>query len=95
MTTYDNVKRTLVVKEQVKDDSPPSISIDNTIRDCLICVKRIVTKITEDTAGGRMPPRETVQTLKDCLTMLMEAKKKEHEILDTLSETDLQKMLQD
>lgn len=92
MSDFKEIKRSYVVLEEPKE-GPPAISIDDTIKDCLICVKRIVTKITADTSGGRLPDRNTVMTLKDCMSMLFEAKKKEQEILEDLSEDELQKML--
>lgn len=87
-----DVKRTYIMPEKPKE-GPPAISIDDTIKECLICVKRIVDKISSDTARNGPPSRETAAILKDCIMMLFEAKKKEDEIMADLSETELESML--
>jgi hypothetical protein len=87
-------RETEVKKSYVKiiPESPPMISIDDSIKDCLICVKRIVDQITFVTTKNEIPDRETVQTLKDCLSMLFESKKKEQDFLDSLTEEQLLKL---
>ena len=86
----------IYVASQAKalDEEPsPVISIDDTIKEGLTTVRRIVVKIRENTARGVIPDREVVMTLKDCMSMLWEARKKEQELLEDMSEAELQKML--
>lgn len=87
------IKRTYIVKEAPKQEELPAISIDDSIKSILICVKRIVDKITENTSRGAIPDRNTVMTLKDCLAMLFEAKKKEDEIMSEMSESQLEQLI--
>jgi hypothetical protein len=86
-------KRTIIVPGPKVEETAPAISVDDAIKSCLVSVKRIVDKIGETTSRGGIPDRNTVMTLKDCLSMLFEAKKKEDEIMADLSETELEKML--
>lgn len=82
-----------IIKPKVEDESI-NINIDNTLKDCLVVVRRIVDKLLEETAITGLPSRECVQSTKDCLTMLIEIKKKEKELLDDISEDELRKIVQ-
>ncbi len=72
-------------------EGPPTIVVDDVIKECLICIRRIVEHVSKETT--RVPTREHAAILKDCMSMLYEAKKKEDEIMSDLSEDELEKML--
>jgi hypothetical protein len=85
------IKRTYIMPAKSTDGPLPAIVIDDVIKECLVCVRRIVEHLSKQTSG--VPTREHAAILKDCMAMLYEAKKKEDEIMSDLSEAELEKML--
>lgn len=73
---------------------PHDISIDDLLGRGIRDIGMILVKIRSDIlASVSVPSRETVQSLKDCLAMLSDLKKKEQELLESLSETELEAKL--
>lgn len=69
------------------------ISIDKALNDGLVCIRRVMDVILSHTARNVMPPRDEIATLKDCMTMLMDLKKKEQEIVEGMSIEELEKLV--
>lgn len=74
------------------DDTTVDVSVDKALRDGLVAIRRIMDKILQSTAYGT-PDRETVATLKDCMTMLHEIRKKEKELFDGMSTEQIENSL--
>lgn len=73
-------------------EAPFDGSIDNLIYRGLRAIYGLMRDIESDIAMGS-PDRDTVQNLKDAMTMLRDLKKEERELLDGMSDEDLEKML--
>lgn len=71
---------------------PADLSIDDLMKSGLENIWGIMRAIKVDVGTG-LPSRETVQNLKDVMTMLHELKKKEKELLDNLSDEELEELL--
>lgn len=71
-------------------DAPPDLSIDSMLQRGLAAIDRLMRVITLDISGGH-PSRETVMSLKDCVFMLNTLKEKENELLESMSEEELEK----
>jgi hypothetical protein len=67
-------------------------SIDNLIYRGLRAIYGLMRAIESDIATGS-PDRDTVQNLKDAMAILKDLKKEERELLDSMSDEDLEKML--
>jgi len=93
-----------VVEETVKATEPPSLSvalaapdesqlsIDSGLKNGLKAVLLIVQRCLKE-AQADLPGRDTVQSLKDSMSILHELKKREQEILEELSDEDLEKLI--
>lgn len=68
---------------------PPTADIDSMLQRGLAAIDRLMRVITMDISTGA-PSRETVMNLKDAMGMLESLKKREAELLDTMSEEELQ-----
>jgi len=68
------------------------ISIDVLMQRGLSTIERILQACSIDASGGR-PSRASVMNLKDCMVMLESLKKRESELLDSMSEEDLEKVI--
>ncbi len=88
----------IYVKEPVSRPAPdqpdPDLSIDGLLKKGLLGIDRSLKYILEEITAGKVD-RETTGVLKDCMTMLHELKKKEKEILDSLSDEELEKLISD
>lgn len=73
--------------------SPDEVSIDTLLKDGLLAIHIIIKKVVVESKKEGIPEREYVQTLKDCMTMLHELKKKEQELLETITVEELEKLL--
>lgn len=73
-------------------ESTEEISIDSLMTDGLIALRGVI-KSCKREAANCTPSRESVQNLKDAMTMLHQLKEKETEILDSLSDEELEEML--
>ena len=73
----------------VPDDS--QLSIDDGLKKGLQAVLLIVDRCLKE-ARTDLPDRETVQSLKDAMSILHELKKKEAEILEQLSDEELREI---
>ena len=82
----------LVKPDPVVDDG--DISIDSLLRRGLANIDRIMRATMEDASTG-IPSRESVQNLKDCMTMLHTLKQEERELLESMSTEALQKIVDD
>lgn len=71
----------------------PDLSIDKMLFRILTTIDRILQSLTYQATHGTFD-RETIQNLKDCTSILLEFKKKEAEILDDMSEEQLEAMVQ-
>lgn len=76
----------------VVDEYDHDISIDGLMSRGVQDIYGIMRSIRSDIATGA-PSRETVQNLKDCLIMLTDLKKKEQELIDSMSDEQITKLL--
>lgn len=86
----------IFVKEvqETSPQLPPTkidISIDDELSKGLLAIQRLLKITSEEIVSGRQ--RDTADNLKKCMDMLMSLKKKESEILDNLSDEELEDML--
>lgn len=71
---------------------PAEISIDDLMRSGLENIWGIMRAIKVDVGTG-IPSRETVQNLKDVMAMLKELKKEERDLLESMSDEELDKLV--
>lgn len=71
---------------------PDTISIDNMLNTSLTSLYRILRHINGEISSPAGPTRETIQNLKDVMTMLHELKKKEQDLLNEISDEELEKL---
>lgn len=82
-----------VYVEIIKDALvPDTISIDNMLNTSLTSLYRILRHINGEISSPAGPTRETIQNLKDVMTMLHELKKKEQDLLNEISDEELEKL---
>lgn len=78
-------------------ESPPStpsdLSIDDEMDKGLLAIHRLMKQVNEDVVA-RVKPKDTVVILKACMDMLRDLKKAETDLLDKLSDEELQEFLQ-
>lgn len=79
-----------VAKTSLPADSD-DISIDSLMMKGLNAINKLMVIIHTD-ISTMMPSRETIMNLKDCMTMLHELKKKEQDLLDNMSDEDLENL---
>lgn len=77
-----------VIAERI--DTPPDLDIASMRKRGLAAIDRLMRCITSDISSGN-PARETVQNLKDAMTMLNDLKDIEDQALEELSEEELEK----
>ena len=82
------------LKEEKPSGDPSDTSIDSLLNCGLQQIKGLVRAITAEVNLGTAS-RETVQNLKDIMTLLLDLKKKEKEFLDTLTDEELEKLAKD
>ncbi len=70
------------------------VSIDDLLKKGLLGIERAIKHLLESITAGNVD-REVIGCLKDCMTMLHELKRKEKEILDSLTDEQLDKLLKD
>lgn len=70
----------------------PHASVDTNIQHAYVAVQYLLARIKKDVQSGNYN-RETVTSLKDCLGMLFDLKKREDELLENLSKEELEKIL--
>lgn len=68
------------------------VSIDQLMSNGLLAIQRIITCVLKETSLGE-PSRESVMNLKDCMTMLHELKKKEAELLENMTDDELERLV--
>lgn len=73
--------------EVVREDSPDP-SIDSMLKRGLENLDRLMRVITKDLSTGS-PSRETVMNLKDAMSMLQTLKEREEEILEEMTDEEL------
>lgn len=83
----------------VKEQAPPTpapepsdVSIDDLLKAGLQAIRGSMKAVMADVNTG-MPSRETIQNLKDLMGLLRELKKEEKDLLDNLSEEELEKLI--
>lgn len=67
----------------------PELSIDELLRRGLLTIDRVM-KITLMNVSGSGPTRNDVANLKDCMSILQDLKKNEKEILDKMTDEELE-----
>lgn len=77
---------------RVQEEVDPNLSIDSLLQRSLLTINRMLKHITIQSTDGTWD-RESVQNLKDLTMMLLEFKKKEAEILDQMSDDQLEAMV--
>lgn len=87
----DDLKAKGAERQEVKP-APTDISIDDLMARGLQAIYGTMRAINADVATGA-PSRETVMNLKDVMAMLHDLKKKEQELLDNMSDDQLQELL--
>jgi len=75
-----------------KPSIPSDLSIDEEMDKGLLAIHRLMKQVNEDVVA-RSNLKETVVILKACMDMLRDLKKAETDLLDTLSEDQLQAYL--
>lgn len=70
----------------------PEKSIDDLLKQGITLIQNAMKHIASQIVAGEVG-RETIGSLKDCMIMLHELKKKETEILDTLSDEDIERLV--
>lgn len=99
MTQYKTIKNSRGEFEKVPVVEPApaplptgdDIAIDDLLKSGLGAIDRLLKVIWTQISTGAID-RATVQNLKDCVSMLLELKKKEQEFLDGLPDSDLAKL---
>lgn len=76
-------------------EPPPQVSLDYLVQDGLVAIRRIMDKILADTTRNILPPRETVMTLKDCMAMVTELKRKQIEAFEGLTAEELKRVVKE
>lgn len=71
---------------------PDNISIDALLATGLNAIYRTMRFLMGEIASSAGPTRETIMNLKDVMTMLHDLKKKEQDLLDDISDEELEKM---
>lgn len=105
MTEYKSIKNTKGQYEKVAVEIPPEppsippvsnddLCIDTLLKSSLGAIDRLLKLIWTDVSHGSID-RATVQNLKDVVSMLLELKKKEQDMLDMLPDADLKKLAED
>lgn len=91
--------RTIILKEHKTDkdvsgaylpEAPRDISIDSLMLKGLQAIERTMSCVLKEANAGP-PSRESIQNLKDCMAMLQVLKERETEVLEELSDEDLEK----
>lgn len=80
------------IQETEGNGDDGNISIDDLLKKGLLAIKRAMKSVLAEVSAGS-PSRETIQNLKDLMAMLKELKKEEKDILDNLSDEELEKLL--
>ena len=88
---YTKVESQVQVIEPVSQPIITDISIDNLMHRGLRAIYGLMKAIENDINTGA-PSRETVQNLKDALTMLKDLKKDEKDLLDSMTDEQLEKL---
>lgn len=73
-------------------ESPPDLSIDGLMLQGLEAIHGTMKAILRDTRSG-IPSRESVQNLKDCMSMLADLKEREADVMDKMSNEELEKVV--
>ncbi len=90
-------------KPVVEDAAPPSIepigaemdlSIDKELSKGLLAIHRLMKIVLTDISGGA-PSKDSVSHLKACMDMLKDLKKSEIDLLNSLDDEALEKVVQD
>lgn len=77
--------------EQVKVQAPdPDLSLDDILKRQLLALNRVTVQLTTRSASGDMT-KDEIQSLATCIKVTLELKAKENELLDTLSDEELEK----
>lgn len=77
--------------EPVAPEQEPDLDIDSLMKRGLAAIARLMRVITTDISTG-CPSRETVQNLKDAMSMLKDLKERETELLESMSDEELEKL---
>lgn len=73
----------------IKEPAKPPKSIDGLLAEALMNIERIMDTISMK-AAARATEREDVQSLKDLVSLLQDMKEKERELLDSLTDEELE-----
>ncbi len=91
-TWGDSGKRTIVVtKPQEPNLEADTADIDRLLYKGLMSISRMMNSINTQAKDGTFD-RQTVQNLKDIMQMLNDLKKKESDVLDTLTDEELKEL---
>lgn len=85
--------KSIAQQEWVKNTITPStdIPIDELMRKGLSCIDKTLKHLMQEAAEGQLC-RESIMNLKDCMSMLHELKKREADLLDEMSDAELEKL---
>ncbi len=93
----DSGRRTLVTTKEVVKEIPTvvpiqdTLDIDTLLQRGLTSISRMMTVIVDQSTSGTFD-RETVQNLKDIMGILEHLKKRESELLDDLTDEELESL---
>jgi hypothetical protein len=80
-----------VAKTAPSASIPQNLSIDELLLKALNEVRRLLDIIGKD-IGTNAPSRETVMNLKDCTSMLMSLKEHEKDVLDSMTDEQIEEV---
>lgn len=84
-------KKIIIQKEWIPPpDAPPSI--DLLMAKGLTALERTLNSVLLATNDGRPPERDDILNLRDCMSMLHDLKAKEQELLESLSDEELERI---
>lgn len=100
-THKDKIKSEAIEEILAKEEKPmgktleiaPDASVDSYIQQCYVTVQYLLARVKKDIQSGNYD-RDTVLSLRDCLSMLFDLKKREEELLENMSAEDLEKLIQ-
>jgi hypothetical protein len=90
----DQLKEKEPVKVQAPDPAIIDISLDDLLGKSLLILYREIRNLLIESSGGKLD-KDSSQNLRDYIKLLNELKTKEKDVLNTLSDEELEKLLQE
>jgi hypothetical protein len=96
MDIHGNIKYPEPPKAQeveAQDEPYTDVSIDTLLRRGLSTIDLIMKNCKSQVKSGEAAPREAVQNLKDCMAMLKDLKQQESDVLDGMTDDQVEEYL--